>query len=672
MMKDFNFWRRQIDSAKKEHKAWLDNCKQLGKLYTDKETRINMLFSNTQILKSALLNNDPRPEVSRRFFNSIESDKTKSDLYATTARVAAAAVEYYFSKNDATAKCKRAIQNEVIYGRGVIWVEYNPTIVAVHKAQTLINRIAVKMGLSAPIEEKIAGRDIKIISLKPDEYLCSFAENENDVWWRARRHLLGKNELKARFGYDAEDNELSYTDADDELNSTIETSRRRGEVWEIWDKVDKKRIFVLMTACTRQILEETPDPYKLSDFWPCQVGSFLTDENSIIPVPEYNIYSKLCDEINDLADKNALLETKIKYIRICANKNQDLVSKIETATDGAVIGDESFNSDNGVPVSVVDIKAATEMIANNAARINVLQNLIYQVTGLSDLFRGATDARETAEAQKIKGFYGGLRFRDRQQSVQNGVRHIFRIVAELICEHWDWETLSQISAVELMSREEKHVAQLNAKNGQQLPPTIIKQLQLPASDDVIELLRNDRMRNFVIDIESSATEFDDQAAQTAAVQKLTDVYLNALQVASKMASPDFIDGFIALVKMNLAPIKISSAISTQLVDSLLAISQKMRNAANNPPQPTPEDKKLQFEQNQAELKRKSDFELQAMKLRSERELKEQQMNIDAAYKDRELALREREIAVKEYEIRKEAEANAVRTAMGIAPDTNLG
>lgn len=658
-MKDYEYWARQIASAKQEHDSWLKQCKELGKLYTNGKIRYNILFSNTQLLKAALLNNEPKPEIMRRFYNALESDKHLSDIYSDVSRVAAAAVEYYFTKNDAINRFKKGVESELLYGREVLWVEYVPTIVQIPVAQSLLRRAGVALGLVGPAtEEKVADREIKITALKPAEYLQSYAENPEAVWWRARRHLCDKAELSRRFRYEATEEELSFVETGQDNK---ETARRCGEVWEIWDKSDKKRIFILMNCAKKTLLEETRDPYGLSDFFPCWVHSYLISEETSLPVPEYTIYQELANEINELGDKNHILSQKIKYVRVCKNKDQNLVDQIQTASDGDVIGSDAYNADTAGMIATIDVSAARQVITDNDARIANLKNQIWELTGLADLMRGATDPRESAAAQKIKGFYGGLRFRDRQLAVQDGIRAIFRIVAELICEHWEWDTLAQISSLDLMSDAEKARVEMIAKGGMKLPDAVQKKMRAPTSDEVLSVLRNDRMRNFVIDIESSATEFDNRDAQTAQVQKLTDVYITAVKTAAELGSPEFLDGFIALVKMNMGPIKISHAITNQLTDSLAAMAAKMRDAQGQAPEPSAEDKKL-----------KAEMTMQDKKLSQERTLAEQKMRLEAAYKNRDLDIREQEAATKAFEIEQEAAANAVRIDQGLTPDTDLG
>jgi hypothetical protein len=56
---------------------------------------------------------------------------------------------------------------------------------------------------------------------------------------------------------------------------------------------------------------------------------------------------------------------------------------------------------------------------------------MYEITGISDIVRGATDPNETATAQQIKSQWGGLRIRDRQKEVQRFIRDVMRLKAEV-------------------------------------------------------------------------------------------------------------------------------------------------------------------------------------------------------------------------------------------------
>jgi hypothetical protein len=66
---------------------------------------------------------------------------------------------------------------------------------------------------------------------------------------------------------------------------------------------------------------------------------------------------------------------------------------------------------------------------------------IYEVTGLSDILRGASSASETATAQQIKSQWGSLRIQNLQKEVQRVARDLFRIKVELMAKHYDPQTL---------------------------------------------------------------------------------------------------------------------------------------------------------------------------------------------------------------------------------------
>ena len=52
---------------------------------------------------------------------------------------------------------------------------------------------------------------------------------------------------------------------------------------------------------------------------------------------------------------------------------------------------------------------------------------IYQIMGLSDIMRGATDPNETLGAQQLKTQYGSTRIRDKQQELVRLARDLVEI-----------------------------------------------------------------------------------------------------------------------------------------------------------------------------------------------------------------------------------------------------
>lgn len=642
MSKDFQYWKKQIDSAKDACKKYFKNAEDCEKDYSATDKNYNIFYSNVQTLDSNLCLNDPKPDIQRRFLKRLDSDKLKSNTYAEVARILSGAVEYVVDVSHVNAIIKKDVHNTDVVGRGVAWIEYNPTI------ETDENG-----------EEHIAFRDIHLSSLKYDEYLCSSAECEADVWWKARRHLLTRKDIYQRFGYSADDSELQYTPDNGKDNDTI---LKRGEVWEIWDKNDKKRIYILMNHKNHELLEETDDPYRLESFFPCDELSFIRENNSIVPVPELLVYRKQALLLETICKRIAQISDALKYVVIMGSQDKSVGQDIVRAQNGDVLSIQSNDAPGGVSsmITVVPTDPAVKTIEYLEAEKEKVKQNIYDITGISDLMRGMSDPRETAKAQQIKGLFGSLRFQDRQKCVQEHRKRIYRIIAEIIAEHYDEATLSEMTCTYLPTADEKTGTdaqiQLLQAQGKEVPQQLIDKyneiVNIPTWEDVILILRSDRLRNYTVDVETTATAFDDQEQQQEAIDKLTQTYIGMAQLAEQL-SPELIKGFIPIIRMNLSTCKLSSSISRQLEEALDAAYRSVEEESKQPPQPTPEQQKLQ-----------ADMQLQSAKLESEKQraLLDQQVELkrlaiehdkvmgEARYKEAEIAIKKQEADRKEAEL----------------------
>src|SRR6185295_1686636 len=80
----------------------------------------------------------------------------------------------------------------------------------------------------------------------------------------------------------------------------------------------------------------------------------------------------------------------------------------------------------------------------------MIKQTIYEVTGISDILRGASQASETATAQNIKQQWGSLRIQHKQQEIQRYARDIFRMKAELFASKFEPQTLEMMSGIPLV------------------------------------------------------------------------------------------------------------------------------------------------------------------------------------------------------------------------------
>ena len=89
-----------------------------------------------------------------------------------------------------------------------------------------------------------------------------------------------------------------------------------------------------------------------------------------------------------------------------------------------------------------------------AVRKQIIED-IYQIMGLSDIMRGATDPGETLGAQQLKSQYGSVRIRDKQGEMVRVARDIEEITAEIMCSDFDFETLMEMSQMEIPTEAEQ-------------------------------------------------------------------------------------------------------------------------------------------------------------------------------------------------------------------------
>lgn len=641
MSKDFTYWKQQIESAKEAHKKYFDDAEDCQKEYTAQGKNYNIFYSNVQTLDSNLCINNPKPDIQRRFLKKMDADKLKSNTYAEVARILSGAVEYVVDVSNVDAIMKKDVHNSDVVGRGVAWIEYNPTI-----------------SVDENGEEYVSFRDIHLDSLKYDEYLCSSAECEADVWWKARRHLLTRKDIYERFGYSTDDSELQYSPGNGKDNDTI---LKRGEVWEIWDKNDKKRIFILMNHKNHELLEESDDPYRLESFFPCDELCFIHENNSIVPVPEYMVYKKQAVLLETVEKKIAQISDSLKYVLVAGSQDKSVANQITAAQNGDVITIQSNDVQGSIAnmLCVVPVKDAVETIEYLETLKERIKQNIYDITGISDLMRGMSDPRETATAQQIKGLFGSLRFQDRQNMVQNHRKRIYRIIAEIVAEHYDEATLSEMTCTYLPTKEEKTGLELKIKtlqaNSQEVTQQIIDRyndiVNVPTWESVIGILRSDRLRNYTVDVETTATAFDDHEQQTAAIDKLTQTYIGMAQLAEQL-SPELIKGFIPIIRMNLSNCKLSSSIGRQLEEALDEAYRSVEEESKQPPQPTPEQQKLQADMQLESAKIQSDKEKYAL----DHQVEMKRLEIEHVKVQNETKYKEAEIAIKQQEAdRKDAE-----------------
>ena len=527
------FWHTQLDAAEKREKKWSDQARQVICRYLDdRETdihtdqrRVNILWANTDVQKGLLFAKLGNPDVRRLF--------PKPGKHNKVARTAAIVLERCLVSihncHDPEASIKDSVENMLLPGRGTAWVEYEPVIVKDPETG----------------QESIARQKIKVHHVDWCDFRHGPGKTWEDVPWVARPHLLTKTDLKEQFPecVDPETGEPKIPlmhvleEGKDRTPKEGQEDFKRARIWEIWYKPERIRVYVADGYDWE--LKRQEDPYNLENFFPCPRPIYaVKPAGSMIPKPEYLQYKDQAEELDRVNTRIWRLVEKLRYCGVYdgSSEDTDTLSNIGNLQDGQFLPYKHWTSlaqGGGLQgaFQVRDLAPIAATIQTLSQRAIELVQAIYEITGLSDVMRGATDPKETLGAQQLKARFGSGRMQNKQDDVHRFVRDIVRIEAELIAEHFERDMLQEMSGVLLPTYEEKQraeallaqIAQMNqaAQQGQMQPPQIdpdeIAELEeivkADAWEDVAAILRSDERRNYNIDVETDSTAFEDSEVE---------------------------------------------------------------------------------------------------------------------------------------------------------------
>lgn len=474
--------RRREDA---EYKKWLRRSKLIVKRFrnetaaNDHGARLNLLWSNIETLFPAIYARPPKAEVSRR-------NKDEDPVARTAARILERALQYEIDEYpDFDQHVRAAILDRLLPGMGVTWVRFEQFEVArpgddlgdeADGVELVVETPPMPMDggamLALPAPEAM-GEMSMLPAIPPaplvpevkeravvdyiywEDFCWGEARQWTDVPWVARREYITRQKGIERFGDAFRAVPLVHQPVglDEEQRSTGGRSEdlKKAVVWEIWDKDSKQRIFV--ASGHDAILESTDDPYGLEGFFPCPRPLFATQtSDQIIPIPDFSQYQDQANEVDQLTERIHGLTRALKLNGAYDASNGEL-ARILQANDNTLIPVQNWaglSEKGGLQgvmewVPLKDVVAALQ--AAWAAREQAKQG-IYEITGISDIIRGATKATETATAQDIKRQFGSLRLQNRQRDIAVFCTEILRIKAQLMCDIYSPETLLAMSGIQ--------------------------------------------------------------------------------------------------------------------------------------------------------------------------------------------------------------------------------
>ncbi|MGO7636601.1 hypothetical protein [Rhizobium leguminosarum] len=578
-------WQQELERAQRYFKSWHDRCVKIEKIYLDQQSdqtnaakrRFPMLWANTSVLQPAVYARVPQPVVERRFKDAQPVARMASELVERN-------LAYMGDEADIDSIMRAVRDDFLLCARGTVWLRYEadfePLDMGVQPSDPPANgglpagllgglRSGLPGGMGedggAP-PEAISDERVCIDYVHWSDFLHSPARRWKDVTWVARRVPMTDEELEKRFGPDAMTSLQGQAAGSNKGTNQTERAENEGKthVWEIWCKSENYTVWIADGAPVA--LEVSEPPLDLTHFWPCPRPAYGTmSTSSLIPVPDYVYYQQQCDEIDLLTKRVNKLTDQLRLKVFYPSGDGAISPAIEKAmrpendTVMVPIPEWAAFTDKGGSKAIVTLpidEVQKVIIACIQARKQLIED-VYQITGISDIVRGDTQASETATAQRIKSQWGSIRIRDRQSELARFARDIIRLAGEIICDQFQPETLMLVSGIKLPTMAEKQQVQQQMQQMQmaaqqaaaraeqmgqpapppppQMPPQLEQMMQQPTIDEVVQLLRNDSIRGFQIDIETDSTIEPDEDAEKQRRMEFVQMIGGFLQQAGAMA-----------------------------------------------------------------------------------------------------------------------------------------
>ena len=463
---ELKLWQDEIRAAQKHLEQFWKRCQlieqiyldeqreseQAGGLYPTEAAKVNLFWSNVQVLKSMLYVRPPKIEVSRRY----------KDFSDDPARVAGEMMERLLSndierdESDFDTATRQGIQDWLIVGLGQMWLRYEAQTKRVEMPAIMSPDGSAELAAALDYEE-IVSEDALSDYVHWRDFLWSPARTWAEVRWIARRVHMTKDKGLKRFGDVFEQVPLDTTrpkktEAGALSKVAQNTPWAQAEVFEVWSLEDRTVRWVHL-ACD-YLLDKKPDPLGLARFWPAPAPLMATTTNSdMVPRADYSMAQDQYQQTNILATRIKLLTEACKLVGVY-DKNADGVQRLlNQAVENQLIPVDNwaaFAEKGGIKGSIdfLPIEVVSGVIVKLREDLAAQKEQLYEVLGLADIMRGISRATETATAQQLKAQFGSTRVQHKQFEVGVWVARAQQIKAEIISLHFQPQTIIERSNIE--------------------------------------------------------------------------------------------------------------------------------------------------------------------------------------------------------------------------------
>ncbi len=520
------FAQNALDAVKVREKefeqGWWKTAERASDLYCSEPRKdptednpYNILYSNTEVLLPSLYSATPKPDVRTRFKGM--GLKPLPEMIERFLTVAADPAQP--GEDCLDLAMGDAVLSSLVPGLGYVRIRY-----VKDKSFPLVYE-------SGHFKTIIWGK----------------ASRWAKVPWVAFKHQMKKEQMVEKFGLEPDDVAENY-------KPSTETEEEHDDccVYEFWDK-ETRMVYYLCDEWAPKLVSKAEDPLGLTGFFPTPGLLLLTAKpGRLSPTPLYVYYKNQAEELNRVTVRLNKVLSAIRvrgaYSSLLGKDLEALLSDTEMENAFIPAGESALLAQSGgfdkliwmLPIERLIIVAQELYKAREA-----IKQVIYELTGISDIIRGSSVASETATAQDLKAKWGTVRLRKMQKIVADYARDLFRMSVDCGSDHIPPEKWKEITQLDIPTAQEKAVAQQQlqysqmqaqqmAMQAQQMgqppqppqppDPKYAAAAQSPSLEELLEKIKTDANRTFVVNIQTSSTIDLDTSQDKAEVSE----FMNAM------------------------------------------------------------------------------------------------------------------------------------------------
>lgn len=633
-------WRDEITYAEKELKKFHETARRVIRRYIDdrdatetSQKWFNIFNTNVGIMEASLYANIPTVDVSRRF----------ADMNDDVARVAAIVLQRGIQQDMVDPDCdfdqvmRQTVSDRLIPGLGTAWLRLETET----EDQPPVED--ANGGLTTPTDEegnplqRIASQEVCIDYVYWEDFLWSPCRVWAERRWIARRVPMTRDQLIKRFGEDKGKRiSLDYGPQSSRVADSQTSANmilKQACIYEIWDRQARKVIWLSKSFET--LLDEQDDPLHLEGFEPCPKPLFanLTTSNCL-PKPDFAMIQDQYNELDSVNNRISLLIVACKVVGVYDRSADGIQRMLTEGYDNTLIPVDNwamFAEKGGVKGQIdwLPLDVVVTALAQLTTHREIIKQQIYELTGISDIVRGASKASETLGAQELKGKFAAVRIQKLQDEVTRFAESILRIKGEILVKHFDPMLLSEMA------------------NADSFPPED-QQLLIPA----LQLLKAPGEKlEWRISIQSDAMAQVDHTKIKQERGEFMNAVATFLQSSSTVGqgAPQLIPLMLQMLKFGVSGFKVGEDIEGVFDRYIKEFEQEIEAKKQQPPPPDPEQQKLQAEmqmkqadQQMSQQQAQTELQMKQVEMQNDLAMKREEMNMKLQMMQAELAMKERE------------------------------